>query len=497
MPTRRVLSAVRRLAPVVVAAAVLAPTATAAAAVGADDHAAAAPLLFSVPGTVANNSAYTTQAAEPVAAAAPCPAMIRTAWWRIAGNGQTIDLSSRASNFDTVLAVYDAPAGVPILGNRVACNDNEAGFTTSQLQFTGDRGKSYLVQVGSKFSDFGAIDLRATSVRPPNDDRIDAQALATGAPATVSNVGASQELGEVLTCGPASYAATMWFRWSAPALGDVVLSSSAAFGDTVLNLYRASDGVSVGCAAGSVATVAQRVSPGEYLVQVGTKGSDVMGLGVGPITTSAAFTVDVDLDNDGDLASTDCNDANPAIRHGAAEIADDGIDQNCDGADAINLDRDADGTNRPLDCNDADPKIHPGVRDIPGNKIDEDCTDGPAPYPQIASTVRSFATFPPLRFTTLAILRAVKGSRIELRCQGRNRGCFKRKVIRVRASRRILSLLPHVRRARIKRGAVVEVRITKPGHVGFMRRITVRAGNRAPRIDDLCLPVGKRTPRSC
>src|SRR5687768_4261268 len=120
MSGRRIRSIVRVLVPVVAAAAVLAPAATASPAVGTDDYAQAAPLLFSVPGAVANNTGYTTQGEEPVAATATCPAMIRTAWWRIAGNGQTITLLTHASNFNTVLAVYDAPTGVPILGNRVA-----------------------------------------------------------------------------------------------------------------------------------------------------------------------------------------------------------------------------------------------------------------------------------------------------------------------------------------------------------------------------------------
>lgn len=138
---------------------------------------------------------------------------------------------------------------------------------------------------------------------------------------------------------------------------------------------------------------------------------------------------------------------------------------------------------------------HPGARDVPGNKLDEDCSGRAEPFPRVASTVRSFFSFPPLRFTTLAIVRAVKGSRIQLRCTGG--GCFKRKTITVGASRRELSLMRHVRRVRLRRGAVVEIRITRRNHVGFMRRVTARGGNRSPRIQDLCLPVGSGRPASC
>jgi hypothetical protein len=40
-----------------------------------------------------------------------------------------------------------------------------------------------------------------------------------------------------------------------------------------------------------------------------------------------------DDDNDGFNARVDCNDANPIVHPGATEVPDDGIDQNCDGAD--------------------------------------------------------------------------------------------------------------------------------------------------------------------
>ena len=215
-------------------------------------------------------------------------------------------------------------------------------------------------------------------------------------PETVSNAGASQEPAEALTCdrAGANLAATMWFRWSAPAIGDAVFTSSAAFGDVVVSVYRG-DGAPVGCAAGSTAALPVRVAPGDYLVQVGTKGSDVEGLGVGPITTSVAFKLDPDLDNDGEFASTDCNDANPGIRHGIVDTLDDGIDQDCDGVDAVNLDRDRDGFARPGDCRDDRPDISPGRFDVPGDAIDQDCKDGPAPFTRLAAGISGFfSVFP-------------------------------------------------------------------------------------------------------
>jgi hypothetical protein len=517
--------------------------APARAAVGADDFGNASPLLFSVPGTVPDSQTYTKQSGEPATTGCSSPSIEHTAWWHITGTGQPITLTTAASDFDTVLAVYDAPTGLPLVGNRVACNDDDpapGAGATSALSFPSTRGKRYLVSVGSRgASEYGRIDVKASASRPANDDRVSARALDAGVPVAVSNSGASQELGETLTCGTASYAATIWFKWVAPATGDATISSFALFGDTVTTVYR--DGVVVGCATGSTARVLLRAAPGEYLVQVASKGADVDGLGVGTITTRADFTLDPDVDNDGEPASTDCNDTNPAIRHGVVDVPDDGIDQdcdgadtvvldrdrdgenrpsdcddgnagirhgvvdvpddgidqNCDGADAVNLDRDRDGENRPGDCNDADPAINHGAKDIPGNAIDEDCKDGPAPFPRIGSSVKTGWRLNPFRLTKIEINQAVAGSRVEFRCSGR--GCpFKRSVVKVRKSANRLPVLPRkLKRARLKRGAVVEVRITSSGHVGFERRHTVRGPAQDPKLEDLCLPVGAKAPSRC
>jgi hypothetical protein len=95
------------------------------------------------------------------------------------------------------------------------------------------------------------------------------------------------------------------------------------------------------------------------------------------------------VDEDGDgypsmgFGPVDCDDLNPAIHPGAPELCYDGVDQNCDGVDAVEgfecpivnplPDADGDGFTIDVDCDDTRSWIHPDAVEECFDSLDNDC----------------------------------------------------------------------------------------------------------------------------
>lgn len=96
----------------------------------------------------------------------------------------------------------------------------------------------------------------------------------------------------------------------------------------------------------------------------------------------------------------------------------------------------------------------------------------------------------PTRFTFGQI---PSGGKIEVRCHGK--GCpFSRKAGKVKGSK--ANLISVVKRARLARGAYLEVRTSAPGYVTEVLRF-IAAGSSGARLQRLCLPAGARKPAKC
>lgn len=159
-------------------------------------------------------------------------------------------------------------------------------------------------------------------------------------------------------------------------------------------------------------------------------------------------------------------------------------------------DRDSDGVLEDGDCNDTSAAIKPGAIDVPANGVDENC-DGVDSLPVVAATVQNqwSATTKATKVLTLKVRGAPAGARLEVRCAGR--GC-PISVRRFNAKGGTLDLRrQYFRRAKLRVGATIEIRVIVPGQITKVARFTMRK-RRAPLTAYLCLPPGATKPsRTC
>jgi DNA-binding beta-propeller fold protein YncE len=102
------------------------------------------------------------------------------------------------------------------------------------------------------------------------------------------------------------------------------------------------------------------------------------------------------------------------------------------------------------------------------------------------------------RVTRLLVRDVPAGSAIEVRCRGPRRSCpYKTKRYRVRSATARVNLLRPFAKRTLAAATTIEVRITKPGTIGKVSRITTRR-RKLPLSRTLCLPVGVTAPQpSC
>jgi len=458
-----------------------------AAASAADDMNAPTPLPFNQ-SALGDSRTATIQAGEPMTdlfpndfcSGTPSVAANRTFWWTFRGTGGPIRLTTSGSLsfapgiFDTVLGVYQG-SGIPG-ATPIGCNDDDpaTGTVTSGFVLNSLPGVQYLVQVGAcdgsaaappettlcgGATQDGIYDVAAIT----NDDLAQAQPIATGATVGGTNRGTTTVPGENTACGGTSLGKTVWYGWSAPGAGTgtITVSGTPSMG-AVVALYR--DGVFVSCAlapAGSgTAQLRAPVAGGGYQIQVGGRGTGING--EADFTVSAGFTA-----------------APPP---------------------PVVPDRDGDGALNAADCAPDNPGIHPGARDVPGDGVDQDCSGRDARLALVSSRPRAnwlfFRRYTML--TRLVALNVKPGMRVEVRCSGRSCPFKRPQVTRITKTRASVSLLGRkLRRAHLRPGTTIEVRIARPEFISRVTRFRFERTRRDPVQQTLCLAPGARKAGRC
>ena len=176
-----------------------------------------------------------------------------------------------------------------------------------------------------------------------------------------------------------------------------------------------------------------------------------------PSPATAVWTVIADADGDGYYTNTDCNDADPAIHPGAAEIAGNAVDENCDGVAAP-----APAPIQPLQP--ATGGESSGLGTIPAKLA-----------AHVAAKWRRAGRA--TRVRSLVVTRLPAGAKVTVSCRGK--GCsFKRRTFRARQGK--VSLTKVLRKARLRKGARLTLAVSAPGYTKQTVRFTARSP-KAPR----------------
>jgi thermolysin len=189
----------------------------------------------------ASSSSATRETGEPAHAGQTAA---KSLWWKwtAVGNGR-LQVNTKGSSFDTVLAVYKGASLTAL--TPVTSNDNVAtSVKYSQVDFTTTRGTTYYFAVDGNSGASGQVILNGTgtSLAGPSNDNFTSATSVSGGTWTISgsNFNATRETDEP-NHGATSGYSSVWFSWSPTVSGMYTLSTSGSGFDTLLGVYTGTD----------------------------------------------------------------------------------------------------------------------------------------------------------------------------------------------------------------------------------------------------------------
>ena len=128
----------------------------------------------------------------------------------------------------------------------------------------------------------------------------------------------------------------------------------------------------------------------------------------------------------------------------------------------------------PTDCDDTNSRVYPGAQEVANDGIDQDCNAGDAAgrvSALVAFDARSSRTS--TRFKSLRVTEAPAGATVAVTCTGKRKGCPKSQTFTTSAKGSVS--LTRMFRKRLRVGATVTVAVTTPNAIGKVRRLTMPA----------------------
>ena len=148
-----------------------------------------------------------------------------------------VTVSTCGSELDTVLGVYTGSCGALSLAGCDDDNGSACAGVQASMTFIGVSGVTYYIYAGGYNSASGTLNIVASS--PSNDSCTSALPLTDGV-AFAMNTSSATSAGDPLPpCQPNS-GKSVWFSYTAPADGEVVVNTCGSSFDTVLTVYTGS-----------------------------------------------------------------------------------------------------------------------------------------------------------------------------------------------------------------------------------------------------------------